>query len=313
MLLASPSPNTTDRSRHLDALLELMADLIRSGGPTPQQYSSLNHAIRKVGADICNGCLERGAVMRAVREIHDRHLAGTLQAAALEKRRGYSGDFEMIDAIYTLKTAEAPSLRLWDLFFQAQAAPCAVRNRKAHFHRVLGSLTPPADGSRLRVLNVGCGPGRDLREWFLSNPENRIFFDCVDLDANAIAYASTLCRPFLQHIEFHHENALRYVPSRGYDLVWSAGLFDYVHDKAFVRLLKVLFSLLKPGGRLIVGNFSDFNPSRDYMEIFGDWHLVHRSAAQLLQLAARAGIQAQNTAVDWEPEGVNLFLNTHSG
>lgn len=128
------------------------------------------------------------------------------------------------------------------------------------------------------------------------------------MDARAIQYASNLCRPFLQHVEFYHENALRYVPSRGYDLVWSAGLFDYVNDKVFVRLLKALLPVVKPGGSLIVGNFSDFNPSRDYMEIFGDWHLVHRSREQLLNLAERAGICPDKAKVMWEPEGVNLFL-----
>lgn len=307
LLDTAPTLKKVGTSR-LGRLADELADIIASGGPKPEDYASLNRGIRQVGDDIRAGILEVDAVRRLIRDFTVKHFAGTLQAAAREKARGYSGDYEMIDAIYTLKIAEAPKLRRWDLYFHSQAAPCAVRNRKAHFLNLLSSLREPSDGSRLRVLNIGSGPARDIREWFLSAPATRIFFDCVEMDSQAIRYASDLCRPFLQHVEFHHENALRYVPSGGYDLVWSAGLLDYLNDRLFVRLLRALLLVVRPGGSLVVGNFSDFNPSRDYMEIFGDWHLVHRSLEQLLMLAERAGVRQEDVSICWEPEGVNLFL-----
>ena len=308
MLLESPPRSQRTKRGSFDSLTEYLDDLIRAGGPRPEDYASLNRVIRRVGDDLRAEVVSTGMVRDYLNEITERHFAGTLQAAARAKRHGYSGDFEIIDAIYSLHVADDPSLRLWDSFFQAQAAPCAVRNRKAYFHQLVSKLPQTTDGSRLRVLNVGCGPARDLKEWFLLNPLTRIYFDCVEMDSRAIRYASALCRPFLQHIEFHHENALRYVPSHGYDLVWSAGLFDYVNDKVFVRLLKALLPVVKPGGSLVVGNFSQFNPSRDYMEVFGEWHLVHRTREQLVSLALRAGAPSEWVRVLWEPEGVNLFL-----
>lgn len=309
MLLDSPPRSQKFKLGHLDTLFELLTELIGAGGPKPEDYAGLNRAIRRVGDDLRAGVVSAELVKNRIGEMTERHFSGTLQAAARAKRRGYSGDFEMIDAIYALRLAEDPKLRLWDLFFHSQAAPNAVRNRKTTFHQLLSKLPAAGDGSRLRVLNVGCGPARDLREWFLAGPLSQVFFDCVEMDAHAIQYASHLCRPFLQHVEFYHENALRFVPARGYDLVWSAGLFDYVNDNVFVRLLKALLPVVKPGGRLVVGNFSDFNPSRDYMEIFGDWHLVHRSREQLMALAERAGVRCNDAKIMWEPEGVNLFLH----
>lgn len=308
MLLDSPPKAPKFKTGHISLLIDQLADLIDAGGPNPEDYSSLDRCIRQVGDDIRTGAVTVELVQRLIADVTERHFQGTLQAAARKKARGYSGDFGIIDAIYTLKSSQDPGLRLWDLFFHSQAATCAVRNRKLHLLQVLAGIPEKSDGSRLRVLNIGSGPARDLWEWFSSGPPRGIFFDCVEMDAQAIQYASNLCRPFLQHIEFYHENALRYVPSRGYDLVWSAGLFDYVNDKVFVRLLKALVPVIKPGGQLIVGNFSEFNPSRDYMEIFGDWHLVHRSRDHLLSLAAQAGIKADQASVSWEPEGVNLFL-----
>lgn len=307
MLLDSPV-RLSKRRNSLSTLRGEVLDLVAQGGPQPADYGSMNRLIRQTGDEIRANVVSAAEVKEVIDRLTDDHFGGTLQAFARQKARGYSGDFEIIDAIYSTQIARDPELRRWDLFFQAQAAPCAVRNRKAHFLRLLEDMQPSPDGSRLRVLNVGSGPGRDLREWFLGQPAQSIFFDCVEMDAQAIDHASRLCRPFLQHIEFYHENVLRYVPSRGYDLVWSAGLFDYLNDRVFVRLLKALLAVVRPGGRVVIGNFSEFNPSRDYMEIFGDWRLVHRSAEQLTSLAAQAGVADRHCNVTWEPEGVNLFL-----
>ena len=53
------------------------------------------------------------------------------------KPRGYHGDFEIIDAIYMERINPHPALEKWDRYFHAQAAPQAVRNRKAYFHDLL--------------------------------------------------------------------------------------------------------------------------------------------------------------------------------
>jgi len=40
-----------------------------------------------------------------------------------------------------------------------------------------------------------------------------------------------------------------------FDLVYTAGLFDYVDERAGKRLVKTMFDMLKPGGRLLVAIF----------------------------------------------------------
>lgn len=309
-MIATHPAESTRRTQHggLQALAELLNDLIGLGGPKPEDYASLNRCIRRLGDEVRAGSVARDDAQSLIRQFTSRHFQGTVQALALAKRHGYSGDFEVIDWIYTLRVNDSLQLRNWDLFFHSQAAPCAVRNRKTCFQQLLTKLCQESPERRLRVLNIGSGPAREVREWFLSSPAKDVFFDCVEMDAAAIEHAQRLCQPFLYHVRFHHENALRFVPAGGYDLVWSAGLFDYLTDRVFVRLLKALLPVVRPGGRLVVGNFSDFNPSRDYMEIFGDWHIVHRNRRDLMQLALRAGADPLRTQVQWEPEGVNLFL-----
>ena len=160
----------------------------------------------------------------------------------------------------------------------------------------------------MRVLDVASGPARDLREWMLDHPEADVFFDCVDADVHAIDHAKNLRQPFSERVEFHHRNAMRFLPAKGYDVVWSAGLFDYLMDRSFVFLLKSLLAVTNAGGELVIGNFSPLNTSRDYMELLGDWTLIHRNEKQLIELAREAGAPLSVITVDWEPEGVNLFL-----
>ncbi len=300
----------SQRSTHLIRQFDdLLHDFISKGGPLPREYSVLNRAIRHLGDAVRVGAIRPDDLDTYIEEVTRTYLPGTMQAEAMESKYGYSGDFEIIDHIYTRRTHTDPNLRHWDLFFHAQAAPVAVRNRKAYFQQLMEEHRQ-AHGSRvLDVLNVACGPCRDLREFFLEQPEAAVAVDCVDMDARAIEYGSRLCAPWLDRIHFHHQNILKHSPARPYDLVWSAGLFDYVSDRLFTHLIRVLLQAVKPGGEVVVGNFSDYNPSRDYMEIFGRWKLRHRSRETLLALAAQAGADLHQTEVRWEAEGVNFFLH----
>lgn len=288
---------------------DLLRELIAAGGPMPTEYALMNRTLRQLGDAVRAKVIAREDVLVYSHDITSRHLEGTMQSRALGKKYGYAGDFEMIDAIYSLRTAPEPHLRRWDLYFHAQAAPNAVRNRKSYFHHLLHSHTAGRAKTPIRVLNVASGPARDVREWVLDNPEREVFFDCVDAEIHAVECAKKMCAPFAQRVEFYHRNVLRFLPAKGYDLVWSAGLFDYLADRSFVYLLKALMAVTKRGGEVVVGNFSDFNPSRDYMELLGDWVLQHRTRDHLRELAMQAGAAADSIEVQWEPEGVNLFLH----
>jgi SAM-dependent methyltransferase len=289
---------------------DLLQDFILKGGPLPPEYGVLNRAVRHLGDAVRAGVVSKSELLPYVQDTTQRYLKGTMQAEALERKYGYSGDFEIIDHIYTRQVNADPRKRLWDLYFHSQAAPVAVRNRKAYFQQLMQQhLQARGAGMWLEVLNVASGPGRDMREFFLENPNARVTLDCVEMDERAIEHASRLCAPWMDRLSFHHRNVLRYLPEKGYDLVWSAGLFDYMTDKLFVHLLTALLKVTKPGGEVVVGNFSDFNSSRDYMELLGHWQLHHRSRETLLMLAAQAGAAPELVQIFWEPEGVNYFLH----
>lgn len=187
---------------------ELLLSLIERGGPTPQEYASLSHAIRDLGDEVRARAIPTRELRHVMKKIAIEHFQDTMQAASILKKHGYSGDFEIIDDIYQMRIAEKPCLRKWDLYFHAQAAPCAVRNRKSYFHQLLRTLSDRCDASQPRVLNIASGPARDMREWFDANPDSRIHFDCIELDTKAIAHANSLCAPYLDRMHYHHQNAL---------------------------------------------------------------------------------------------------------
>ena len=232
----------------------------------------------------------------------------TLQGFALRKPHGYPGDFEIIDHIYLERHAEDPRCRRWDQYFHSQAATRAVRNRKSYFHRLLDQLTEPASGL-IRVLNVASGPCRCLHEWLSLHPKSKIHFDCIDNDRDALRYAGTLNKEYLDRITLTCGNALRTDLAARYHLIWVAGLCDYLSDERAEMLIRRLSAALVPGGELVIGNFGDVNPSRPYMEIVGDWILTHRSARSLLSLAKCAGVDVMDAKIGAEQEGVNLFLH----
>ena len=54
---------------------------------------------------------------------------GWLQNRARTKPRGYAGDYEMLARIYENRRCDDPLGRLFDRYFQEEAAPRAVQNR----------------------------------------------------------------------------------------------------------------------------------------------------------------------------------------
>lgn len=255
------------------------------------------------------GKLSRQKIREVYQRFGENFLNNTLQGHGWRKPFGYAGDFMMIDKIYTRYMSDKPQFRLWDEYFHRQAAPKAVRNRKTYFKKLVRNTLRAK--KTVSLLNVGSGPARDLAELYTSLPKpQRLHTTCVEMDRHAIAYAQELNRSYLPFIHFEQKNILRFKGVQTFHLIWSAGLFDYFNDKTFVYLLRRFKHRLKPNGEIVIGNFNeDHNPSRNYMEVFGQWFLHHRSESQLVALARMAGFEDRQISVSRESENVNLFLH----
>lgn len=288
--------------------IAFLREIIANGGPETQQYDTLNLVFDEISTAFKTGNItaeEMDLLQAGFGENED--MKGTMLGHVRSKPFGYAGDFLIIDKIYREQVTEDQRFEKWDNFWQEQPACRAVRNRKDYFiHTIKSALQ---QRTSMQLLNVASGPARDLAEIYGLIDPTRLQTVCVEADEHAINYAKELNEAHAAQVEFVHRNIFRFNTDTQYDIVWSAGLFDYFEDKIFVKLVQKFMHWTKPGGEVIIGNFGDHNPSRNYMELMGDWYLHHRSAEELINMALEAGASREAVWVGREEEGVNLFLH----
>jgi extracellular factor (EF) 3-hydroxypalmitic acid methyl ester biosynthesis protein len=299
--------NSQSRSQ-LDHLLSELNGFVERGGPAEHEYNSLSLLFDRLQAFI--GPQNDAKLLEFMQHTPVFNTTETNQGFAYLRPHGYCGDFEIIERIYSKRTSSDPALRRWDEYFHECAGTRAVRARKDYclnlFEKTIGS-----GKAHKRILNVASGPCRDVYEFLNRATDNcvrSVSIHCIDQDTNAIEHARSLLAPFSNQVSFENRNIFRSRLGREYDLIWSAGLFDYLEDRLFVRLLVKLSAAVTPGGELVIGNFSHRNVNRSYME-FARWVLIHRDEDELLRLAKEARLDGFSVRIDQEPHGVNLFMH----
>jgi len=210
---------------------------------------------------------------------------------AATKPRGYAGDAVTMDYVYGLGEAleaESHATQLGREIFRftcERPASRAVRYRRTLIAELIDGIA--AEGMA-RVLAIASG---HLREIELSSAvrENRLEeFVAFDQDADSLEVVS---REYARLGVTAMQGSVRQILSGRvelgcYDFVYAAGLFDYLSDPVARALTGRMFTMLRPGGRLLVPNFLPGARDNGYMEAFMDWHLVYRDHGMMRGLAA---------------------------
>jgi len=286
--------------------LDSIRHVIYQNGPEPKDYTFVNNWFNQLLSLEENYGNDHEDLKLVKEEFHGLFFdARTMFGHVLNWPYGYPGDYIIIDRIYKSDLTTDPDYQKWDLWFHQLEAPKAVRNRKTYFKQLIASKTK--DNQSFRVLNLASGPCRDLLEALEEQNISNTRFDCIEIDPNAVTFAKTLLKEHLTNVKFHLANVFKYDTLEQYDLIWSAGLFDYFDDKTFVSVLQRYRHNLNPGGEIVVGNFYVHNPTMSVMHFFG-WRLNHRTYDHLIDLAIAAGYHPSKIRIESEPEGVNLFL-----
>jgi extracellular factor (EF) 3-hydroxypalmitic acid methyl ester biosynthesis protein len=245
---------------------------------------------------------------------------GWLQNQARTKPRGYAGDFEMLAWIYENRLCTDPLGRLFDRYFQAQAAPQAVRNRMKLIADwiVDAAVLGQRSGRTAKIAIVGCAFGLEVRDALLClepNARQRLQFTLLDIDPGAIDFAKQLLLKELAlgGVEGTSTNLFRIAQRpqlaaslAGSDLIICPGLFDYLDDATAAATLSVLHEQLAARGRLIVFQFAEPNPSRAYMEWIGNWYLIYRNQQRLQSIVERAN--PARSGISYGAESLHLVL-----
>jgi len=272
--------------------------LIENGGPELQDYDKFTSLVNSVDSgDVDNF---RGKMKEVLNE-------NTLIGHGFVKPYGYPGDFRLIDKIYRFDINQDLQYKKWDLFFQNQPGAGAVRNRKDFFIEYCRKLV--LRKANAKVLILGSGPASDVHEFLTRfSGGNNISIDLIDFDQSAIDFSMKKNEEFDGQISYNKINALRFNSYKLYDLIWSAGLFDYFKDKHFTFLIRKYINCLDEDGEMVISNFSTKNPTKRLMEVLSDWYLNLRTESDLFRIASDANINKELVSVDKEPLGINLFL-----
>ena len=236
----------------------------------------------------------------------------------LTKPRGYAGDYEMMNLIYKQQDmGETLFGKCVERAFLDHAEPQAVRNRIEFLHEQILNLLHKHPVGRLRIMSVASGPAAEIQKLMeVLNQEDldRLEVVLLDQDESSLKHAQRQVRQIGRKLGkkfdvtlFHQ--SIKLIISNGlevdaFDLIYSAGLFDYFSDAVAHMAGKVLFNSVKKGGRLIIGNFDISTPNRFGMSLVFDWNLIYRSRADLERIFGFPGAAIQ---VQHEKNGINLF------
>lgn len=246
------------------------------------------------------------------------------------KPLGYAGDYEMVNMMLR-DPHEGGSMfaKLLNVFFLNTAPVVGHRNRIVYLVELLRREVArcAAEGRRARIFNLGCGPAREIQR-FLAEDElaDHADFFLLDFNDETLEYTGRLLEDLCRR--HHRKTNIKTVrksvhqilkeASRPrssepvlhhgqYDIVYCAGLFDYLGERICKRLMNIFHDLLAPDGFLVATNVDASNPSRHWMEYVVDWHLVYRDK-QLLEQLRPDGAGEGCFEVKAEPLGVNIFL-----
>jgi hypothetical protein len=281
-----------------ERISEFLDYLVENGGPELKDYELFTSIVNKLSPDEIDYFREK------IKSVLNEN---TLIGHGFVKPYGYPGDFRLIDKIYNFDINQDAKYKNWDLFFQNQPGANAVRNRKEFFIDYCAKLSARKENAK--VLILGSGPASDVYEFMTDfSGGNNINIDLIDFDQSAIDFSMEKNKKFDGQISYNKINALRYNSYKLYDLIWSAGLFDYFKDKHFTFLIRKYFNCLVDDGEMVISNFSTRNPTKRLMEVLSDWYLNLRTESDLFRIASDANIDKELVSLEKEPLGINLFL-----
>lgn len=227
---------------------------------------------------------EARAIVRGHQVFGLCHLDPYTERAYL-KPRGYAGDAVMLDYVYSGSPPSGTHPTGQGVFRCTTRGPMglSVLYRRSLLSAYVDDIV--CRNPAARILSVASGHCRELEGTLATSKTFRGELIAFDQDP---ASCDEVRRVYTQGVKAVEGNVKRLVNGQivlgDFDLIYSAGLYDYLPDVAAKRLTETLKSMLRPRGRLVIGNFASSSHGRGYMDLLMDWHLMYRSTAEFLQI-----------------------------
>ena len=251
------------------------------------------------------------AVSHPVREI--AHLC-PMTRRSYDKPRGYAGDAVMLDHIYGIEhpgPAYHPATLAGKVYAYTVNSPAsrAVRYRREVLGKLIDEVVANQGVGKVRILSIAAG---HLREAELSSTlKNGEVAEFIALDQDKESL-EIIERDYAQYgVSVRQSSVFQLLKNRddlaGFDLVYAAGLFDYLEQPTAKRLVERMHDLLHPGGKLLIANFTHNIPDAGYMETFMDWWLIYRNEDEMVSLFEKFSSFVGNPKIFFDP-GKNIVF-----
>ncbi len=165
-------------------------------------------------------------------------------------------------------------------------------------------------GERPKILSMASGVAFEVQQYIQNCSGNEeVDFELEDFSAKTLEEATRqfeACRhvsnPKGVNVNFRQSSVVELakqaketrgkegeaeLPEQLYDFVYCAGLFDYLSDLLCRTVIDYLFTLVRPGGTLIVSNYTPVNSLKNFMDFVLDWPLIYRSKDQFDALISK--------------------------
>ena len=263
----------------------------------------------------------------ARKHLYPLALSSPFLSRVVEKPIGVPGDYGMLGQILG-NPLEGYSVydRVFNSWILGCGAAAAYRNRVNLLHREIVASVGKAssEGHKAEILSMASGVAYEVQRYIESPDQGKdVDFVLVDFSPETLEEAQRQYRtygafPEGVNVELHQSsvidlaNASRQVKGEGYrpgskyDLVYCAGLFDYLSDRLVTKVSQYLFGLLRPGGKLVLSNYTTNNPIIAWMTLVMDWELIYRSEEDFGDLIQTA-LPDHRVELETDEGGVEVY------
>jgi len=300
--------------REAAQLLDEVDGLIRARR-VAESYRLLGPALSEIQAE-AEAAGTGPELTQAVREhpVFSACLQDPYTHRAFAKPRGYAGDAVMLDFVYGGVPPAGTSEAGATVFSVTTRGPMglSVLYRRSLLKAYIDDVVATTPG--FRILSVASGHCRELEGSLLLEGEFSGDFLALDQDASCCdRVAADYPHPSVRSEPCTVRALIGGAAAAhgSFDLVYSAGLYDYLPDSVAAKLTAVLIQCLRPGGRLLIGNFLPTSSGRGYMSQFMDWHLQYRCESELVAMFGDLSGARVRTAAD--PHGNVVYAEYKAG
>ena len=265
----------------------------------------------------------------AQKELHPLIMQSPFVHRTFSKPLGYAGDYEMVNMMLRNPLeGETSYAKLVNLFFLKAGPAEAHRNRIDILYNLIKDIATKAEnaGHKAKIFNFACGPALEIQR-FIEQEEisENCEFHLLDFSAETLEYTQKTLEECKKKggnrkVDIHYINksvhdVLRNTTNlekaetqieKNCDLVYCAGLFDYLSDKVCERLLRLFFWQLKPNATMLATNVHSSNPNRCTMEQLMEWYLIYRDEDGFSSLINE--VSGTEKRIYTDKTGFNIFL-----